>query len=229
MKSNTFSIFMIISLLFMSGCGHGYTVTFHNVIAEIDASDSISIAIAVHDQRAIVLREKERPDYTGSSSREFLDFATSPRHELMLPKNPNPTDVGISGGRSLADEMIDMTRISLSKNGYQVTPVATSYQSSNAEVLLKLKETAAKRQILLTIFRWNSFTGKKHTSLTYDLWLQIFDPSGNELAEKRIRGGESLGGSVWGPESYAKNILPVALRKKIEELFNAPEIKIHLH
>lgn len=217
-KSIAFGMLMISFLLFVSGCsvanvfGVGNKHMYHDVLADINATDSIAVGIATHDQREYILTGKKSPNFVGLSRGGY----------------GNPFGVTTASGRNLADDMTDAISNSLLKRGYVAIPVIVSYELDHGEVLSKLKETAAKRLILLTLNEWKSDT-YTNTALIYDVQLQVFDQSGKKLAGKHIQGRDDLKGSLISPPNHAKKVIPIAFREKLEELLNDPEIAKHLH
>ena len=81
--------------------------------------------------------------------------------------------------------------------------------------------------ILVLLQEWKSDT-YMGTKLFYDVTVKVFDGSGNLLGQNRINGSEDLGSSVWNPPAHAREAVPEAFRRKIEQLFSDPAIAKNL-
>ena len=207
-----YSMLLAFIVLFASGCAVGNKHRYHDVIANVNVSDSIGAGIATHDQREYVISGKKNPNFVGLSRGGY----------------GNTFDVGTVSGRNLADDMTEAITSSLSKKGYKAIPVIVSYSDDQNAVLEKLKATEARRLILLTLHEWKSDT-YTNTALIFNLTLKVFDQSGQVLADKQIQGRDNLKGSVMNPPKHAKKVVPIAFRQKIEELFNDPAVEKNLH
>ncbi len=205
-------ILLAFIVLFVSGCAVGNNHQYHDVIANVNASDSIGVGIASHDQREYVIDGKKNPNFVGLSRGGY----------------GNPFNVGTASGRNLADDMTEAISSSLSKKGYKAVPIIVSHSDDQNAVLKKLKATEARRLILLTLHEWKSDT-LTNTALIFNVTLKVFDQSGQVLAEKQLQGRDNLKGSAINPPKHAKKVIPIAFRQKIEELLNDPAVEKNLH
>ncbi|MFH0866492.1 MAG: hypothetical protein V1904_09860 [Bacteroidota bacterium] len=79
------------------------------------------------------------------------------------------------------------------------------------------------KSIILHLDTW-------HTDCYQMVWcnfkivLQVYDATGKFTGQKMLEGTQDLGGSFWNPPKHAKKAVPVAFKKKMEELFNSAEI-----
>jgi len=131
--------------------------------------------------------------------------------------------VTTGSGKPLAEDMTAVMAASLAKNGFRTVPVAVPHSDKPDAVMEKLKKSGGDSLVLLTLNEWRSDT-YTNVGLLYDMTLKIFDKGGMPLAEKSLKGDDNLGGSAWNPPAHARKAVPEAFGKKIEELFNAPEI-----
>ncbi len=189
------------------GCAVGNRYAYHDAVAAITAQGTKTVSVATHDQRGYVVDGSKSPDYTGTQRGGF----------------GNPFDVSTGSGKALAEDMTAVMSASLAKNGFKTVPVTVSHADKPGAVMEKLAKSGGDSLALLTLNEWRSDT-YTNVGLLYDLTLKIFDKGGSPLAEKTLKGEDNLGGSAWNPPAHARKAVPEAFGKKIEELFNAPEI-----
>jgi hypothetical protein len=79
--------------------------------------------------------------------------------------------------------------------------------------------------VVLNEWKSDTYMG---TKLLYDVTVKVFDGSGWMLGENRINGSEDLGSSAWNPPAHARDAVPQAFQRKIEQLFSAPAIAKNL-
>ena len=99
-----------------------------------------------------------------------------------------------------------------------VTPTETI-----AQVRKKLADTGAEKLIHFQIKQWKSDT-YSNVRLEYLMTLTVFDTKGKLLAEKETSGDENLGSGGFNILKGTRKKVPEAFKKKLEELFNAPNI-----
>jgi len=85
------------------------------------------------------------------------------------------------------------------------------------------KSSGSPSFLLVTIREWKADT-YNNTSLFFDISAEVFDSTGTLLAQNRFQGREEVEGSFLNPPAAARENIPVAYRKKIEQLLNAPRI-----
>lgn len=203
---NVLPPFLIFGIL-TSGCAVGNKYAYHDMVANIGATGTKTVSMATHDRRPYVVDGEKRPDFTGTQRGGF----------------GNPFDVSTETGKALAEDMTAVMSASLAKNGFKTVPVTTLHSENPAAVMEKLKKSGGDLSLLLKIDEWISDT-YTNVGLRYDATLSVFDKDCSLIAEKRIKGEDNLGGSAWNPPAHARKAVPEAFVKKIEELFNAPEI-----
>ncbi len=204
-----FSLMVFIVIILSQSCFSAKNYNYRDIVADISSSGTVSISVAVHDQRDYVQSGNKRPDFVGLARGGF----------------GNPFSVFTLSGRPLADDMTDVITASLAKKGYKAVPLTVLYSDSRDAVLDKMKAARADRMILLTMNEWKSdLNPYQDVTLIYGVQLAMYDSDGKIRAEKKIDGRDSLGGDAWGPAAYARRAVPEAFKKKIEELLNSPDI-----
>jgi len=91
------------------------------------------------------------------------------------------------------------------------------------QVRKKLADTGAEKLIHFQIKKWKSDT-YSNVRLEYIMNLAVFDTKGKLLAEKESSGDENLGSGGFNILKGTRKKVPEAFKKKLEELFNAPDI-----
>jgi hypothetical protein len=177
------------------------------MVAGISATGTKTVSIATHDQRRYIVDGEKSSDYTGTQRGGF----------------GNPFDVSTGSGKALAEDMTAVMSASLARNGFKTVPVTVLHSENPPAVMEKLKKSGGESLLLLVLNEWTSDT-YSNVGLRYDVTLKIFDKDGSSIAEKNIKGEDNLGGSAWNPPEHARKVVPDAFVKKIEVLFNAPEI-----
>jgi hypothetical protein len=198
-------VYIILIVGLLMGCAV-LRYNYSSVVGDLSASGNQSIGVATHDQRPYVLSGNKGPNIVG----------------LIRGGFGNPLNVTTASGAPLADDMTKVIVSSLSRKGFKTKAIVTSHTDSAESVLEKLKVTQGENLVLLTLYEWKSNSYMK-TGLYYDANLKIFDVNGETLAESNIKGEDNLGGSM-NILKYSKIMLPEALKKKIEELFNNPNV-----
>lgn len=206
---NAFSLVVFIVITLSTGCFSAKNYNYRDIVADVNSSGTVSISVAVHDQRDYVQSGNKSPDFVGLARGGF----------------GNPFSVFTLSGRSLADDMSAVITASLAKKGYKAAPVTVLYSDSRDAVLDKMKATRSDRMIFLTLNEWKSdLNPYQDVTLLYGVQLALYNSDGKMLAEKKSDGRDSLGGDAWGPAAYARRAVPEAFKKKIEELLNSPDI-----
>ncbi len=203
-RSMAAALFM---LLLACGCAVGNKHNYSNVVADLRASGSSSVSVATHDQRPYVVSGEKPPQFVGLQRGGF----------------GNPFSVSTLDDKPLADDITRDITASLAKKGFHAIPVIVLPSDSGETVLQKSKAAAAERSIIVTLLEWKTDT-YSNVALLYDVSLSVYAKDGQQLAQKNIKGRDNLGGSAWNPPAHAKQAVPVALRQKLEELLNSPEI-----
>jgi hypothetical protein len=168
---------------------------------------SLSVALAVQDQRAYVLSGAKGTNFVGLQRGGF----------------GNPFDVTTASGQPLADDFVTSIRRGLQRAGYRVLPVPVSGGASPAQVQDALARTGAERGLVFLIQESKADT-QMQTALHYGVILRVFDARGQELGRAVIGGNDTLGGSFMDPAGHAEEAVPRAFNHKLEQLLNDPSI-----
>ena len=197
-----FRFFYIICLLLtLSACAFGKRHVYHDTVAEVDATGTIAIAVASHDQRDYVVSGNKNPNFVGLQR----GFYGSPLYVVLT-----------GSGDPLAQDMTVSVVQSLSKKGFQAIPVASSHSEDQQALISRMKGTEAELFLVFTINEWKSDT-YQNTALIYDVDAIIMNENEEILGQSEIKGRDNLGGSSMNP-------IPNAFREKIEILLNNEEI-----
>lgn len=194
----------------LSGCAVGVTHQYDNAKPEIKASAGTKLGVGVQDRRMYVLSKQKPETFAGLSRGGF----------------GNPFDVNTASGKPLADDFSKTIQRALSAKGVHASAVSLPPGVDETEAIKRLS-VAGDKAVLIVLNEWKADTYSS-TTLAYDVQAMIVDASGKVLASKKISGSDNLGGSAFNPPEHSRNVVPVAYRKKLEELFAAPEIAAHL-
>ncbi|MFN2645769.1 MAG: hypothetical protein ABR570_12310 [Burkholderiales bacterium] len=194
-------------MLIVAGCAVGNQHVYHEGSAELAPSGGRALAVATQDLRPYVTSGDKAPNFVGLSRGGF----------------GNPFDVTTASGNALAQDFSATIGRSLEAKGYKTTAVSvTGAPPANVKELIA--KAGKEGLALVTINEWKSDT-MMNTALLYDLTVRVYDANGAQLAENRIGGKEDLGGSAINPPGHAKEAVPVAYRRKLEQLFNNDAVR----
>jgi hypothetical protein len=208
MRMKEICIFLLaVSFLLLSGCAVGNKYTYNGLNLDLKSEGSTKIAVATHDQRPYIISGNKKPNFVG----------------LQRGGYGNPFNVTTASGNSLAEDITDAITRSLKSKGFNSIAVVVKHSDSDQTVKTSLKRANASRSIVTTLYEWKSDT-YSNTSLKYDVRMQVLDADGNVIGEKKISGGDNLGGSAWDPPKHAKKAVPAAFVEKFETLLNSKEI-----
>lgn len=199
-------LLIVLAAFAMTGCLIGNKHRY-DIGPDFAVQGTRSVAVAAQDLRRYVVSKEKKPDFVGFQRGNF----------------GNPFDITTESGRPLADDFAAAIAASLQRRGFNSTAVSIAASPSAADARALAARASAERLALLQIVEWMSDTTKQ-TGLLYDLVLRVYDADGNELANNRVTGRDNLGGSAWNPPDHAKGAVPVAYRKKLEELFGAEAV-----
>lgn len=201
------SICIAISLFSMlGGCAVGVTHQYNNAALQIKATNGSKLGIGVQDRRLYIVTKEKPENFVGLSRGGF----------------GNPFVVRTSSGEPLADDMSKSIQAALSSNGVKVSAINIPVGIDETEAIKRLAASSGK-SILIELNEWKADTYMS-TNLTYDVLALVIDVDGKIISSKKISGSENLGGSAMNPPEHSRKAVPIAFRKKMEELFSAPEI-----
>ena len=177
---------------------------YDSATPQINAVSGGKATVAIQDRRAYVLNGDKQENFVGLSRGGY----------------GNPFDVRTESNQPLADDFGRTIQRALAAKG------VTEPKLSESEAVKRLVSGEGKG-ILVLLQEWKSDT-YMGTKLFYDVTVKVFDGSGNLLGQNRINGSEDLGSSVWNPPAHAREAVPEAFRRKIEQLFSDPAIAKNL-
>jgi hypothetical protein len=193
-----------------SGCAVGVTHPYDNSSLEIKAAAGSKLGVGVQDRRIYVVSKEKPENFVGLSRGGF----------------GNPFDVKTTSGKPLADDFSKSIQTSLTAKGVKVSVVKIPTEIDESEAIKRLSSVDEKA-IFIILNEWKADTYMS-TTLTYDIQATLIDATGKVLSRKKIVGVDNLGGSAINPPEHSRNVVPVAFRKKLEELFASPEISNHM-
>ena len=194
----------------LGGCAVGVTHQYDNGTPEIKASAGAKLGVGVQDRRIYVVSKQKPEAFVGLSRGGF----------------GNPFDVNTDSGNPLADDFAKTIQTALSAKGVKASAISLPLGTDETEAIKRLSK-AGDKAVLVVLNEWKADT-YSNTTLTYDVQAMIVDASGKVLSSKNISGKDDLGGNAFNPPGHSRSAVPVAFRKKLEELFAAPEIASHL-
>jgi len=200
----------LLGMFVLGGCAIGVTHQYDSVVPEIRASAGSKIMLGAQDRRAYVLSRHKAETFVGVSRGGF----------------GNPFDVTTASGQPLAEDFTKAIQRSLASKNVAVTTVRLAPDLTEAEAIKRLT-LMGQKSILVTINEWKSDTYIS-TRLLYDVTVRVLDGAGKILGESHIAGTDNLGSSVVNPPEQARNAVPGAFRRKIEDLFSAPGVANNL-
>ncbi len=180
---------------------------YHEIELNLTASGTTPILLAVHDQRTEMISTGKTPQFVG----------------YMRSGVGIPYAITTKSGQPLAVDIANVIGAALIKKGFAVKNMPTTPSETHEQLVEKMKAANAGMPVVLHLTAWHSDCYQV-VWYYYNLVLQVYDNEGKFLGQKMIDGKESLGGSFWNPPKHAKKTLPPALKKRLEELFNSPEI-----
>ena len=189
------------------GCAVGNQHVYRGASAEIGTSGDTTVAVATQDLRPYVASGEKAPNFVGLSGGGF----------------GNPFNVTTASGNALAQDFSATIARSLEAKGYKATAVSVA-GSALANVKDLVAKSGKERLALVTINEWKSDT-MMNTALYYDLLLRVYDAGGRQLAENWLGGKDDLGGSAMNPPGHAREAVPLAYRRKLEELFDSEALR----
>ncbi|MBN1597443.1 MAG: hypothetical protein JW894_04070 [Bacteroidales bacterium] len=190
-----------------------YTQEYRNDEITINVNSDKTYAIAVMDQREVVLDHSQGIDFVG-----YLRSATWIAYPIgTASKNPFSQDVTytIAGA--------------IERSGANITRIQTDIDQTQEEVLKKLQESDADVLLLVTVNKWRSDTksvgAKMTTEMTWDLTLNIYDKNGNSSTENNVEGIEGdLKPALSSTRSKRQAVIDKYYKEKLEELFSSGDV-----
>jgi hypothetical protein len=199
---------IVASCLFLGACAVGNKHEYGSISPDFALQTKRSVAVGVVDQRSYVLDRSKSDSFVGLSRGGF----------------GNPFDVTTASDRPLADDFRSTLVGVFARNGMEVKEVALAPSRDEGAARQALLKLGQGRAVLVALREWKSDT-YTNTALHYDVEMSVYDASGRRLASRRLEGNDDLGGDLMNPPGHAKRVVPMAYRRKLEELLATPEIR----
>jgi hypothetical protein len=200
---------IVLLSIFMMGCAVGNTYDYDGSAVDLPVQGQGKLGLAVLDMRPYILSGDKDPSFVGLQRGGFA----------------NPFEVHTDSGNPLTQDMAAAIGTELKTNGFEVVDIRVSTPSASV-VAEAVQRSGAPRSVVLTVSKWKT-DAYMNLGLTYDLTLEVFDASANQLADANISGHkEKLGGA--GMESTNSDSAANAFSAKVGRLFNNPGIKAAL-
>ncbi|MEM7120249.1 MAG: hypothetical protein AAF563_03160 [Pseudomonadota bacterium] len=191
--------------IWVGGCAIGNTQRHDLGDASLDLETEHTVAVSVVDHRPYIVDGDKDPSFVG----------------LMRAAFGNPWDVTTGSERPLAQDMTTSIVDSMKQKDIDAVAVVVPHSSDNAAARQELLITDADRYVLLVLQEWKSDT-YINTAFIYNATLEVLGPTGVPLAEKTLSGRDNLGAAAVPAD--ARIDVENAVRQKIEEMLNDPEI-----
>jgi hypothetical protein len=191
----------VVSVGPVAGCAYGRHLHYDAMSPFVEQGRSISLALAVQDQRDSVL-SGGRADFVGLSRGGF----------------GNSFDITTASGQPLAADFAVSIARGLQAAGYRVTIVRVMERSRPETVARALVKTGAERLLAIQIDVWKS-DAYFHTRLYYGVTLRVLDAQGQELGRATVAGSDVVAHNELG------DALGRAYVEKLEGLLNHPAVK----
>lgn len=200
---------LVLSLvaLLLSACAKGNRYDYHTVLPALAASTPHEVAVAVQDRRPYIL--------DGDKTASFVGLQRGGWHI--------PFDVTTLSGRYLAEDFTIAVVNGLERKGIMAKILAISSGTDPSEVVEALAGSGAQRWLLITLYQWKSDTFVD-IAMFYDLSAEVFDQRGKRLALYRLDRREDIDGAFWNAPRAARENVPLAYRRILEQLLNNAEI-----
>lgn len=212
MKRSLLGLVIISCIFLTSGCVVGQKIDYATgPVPSLKEKGNKSVAVGVHDQRSYVTNGQKYPRYVGTFRGGW----------------GNPWDVETKSNKPLAHDMRGVLAQALDNAGYKAVPLDIVFNDNQDTVLVKYKDSAAERFLLLTLHEWRN-DSLISTSVYYDLVLKVYDGDLKQLADTRISGERDLGSSL-DTTAPAKEGAPKLFQELLENMLSKAKVQAALH
>jgi len=205
MRNLTVAVVMLAVLC--GGCAMGVKHKYDHQELSLAASSALTVEVGVVDQRPYVMTNQNSPTFVGVSRGGF----------------GNPFNVNTESGQPLAIDIGNDIVTSLQASGVNAKLMEVTPMIEPAEIQQKLIKSGADRAVLLTLREWQADTYMK-VYLHYNVRLDVFNREGQTLATSQRSGEDNLGDGGFDPPSHSREVIPVAFKKIMAELFHDPTV-----
>jgi hypothetical protein len=192
---------LILSGLLMSGCAVGQKFDYASSIISVGSlTSSHSAAVAVLDQREYIKNGDKSEAFVGLSRGGY----------------GNPFDVETTSGGPMATEMATAVIAALKSTGIRAQALTVRPVDGPSQAHEALAHTGLDRALLFTLTEWKTDT-MMHTTLSYNVTLEVFDRDGKGLARQQISGKEVSGASILSAEKDAQKWFAAKVRELLDD------------
>ena len=201
------SVFVIysISLLALIGCVVGKKVPYEKMKVEINYSGTKSIALAVYDQREMVVKGNRKPDFVG----------------YQIGGNGIAWPIGTKSGKNFTDVIQEVISQSFKNKGYTVLLIPTSYKENYDDIKTRMIQSSSDRLMIIKLKKLQ-IVMVVATVIDIDVDVEVFDKSGNMLAVNNFKKSEQLATDILGTKY--KKYAPEDLEKERVSWWNDQQI-----
>ncbi len=205
MKKLCVFVVYLISLLTLIGCVIGKKVPYEKMKVEIDYSGTKFIALAVYDQREMVVEGSRKADFVGY---QLSDIGVA-------------WPIGTKSGKNFTDVIQEIISQSFKNKGYTVSLIPTSYKDNYDDLKTKLIQSSCDRLMIIKLKKLQ-IVMVVATIIDINVDVEVFDKSGNLLAAKNFQKSEKIATDILG--TNYKKYAPEYLEKEIASWMNDPQI-----
>ena len=209
MKKLCIRAIYLISLLTLIGCVVGKKVPYEKMKVELDYSGTKSIALAVYDQREMVVEGNRKPDFVGY---QLSDIG------IAWP-------MGTKSGKNFTDVIQEVVSQSFKAKGYTVLLIPTSYKDNYDDLKTRLIQSSSDRLMIIKLKKLQ-IVMVVATIIDIDVDVEVFDKSGNMLAVKNFQKSEQIATDILG--TNYKKYAPEYLEKEIASWLNDQQLTVEL-
>jgi hypothetical protein len=192
------------------GCVVGQTIPYHEATPSLKrARGPLVVGLAVEDERMEIVTRKKTASFVGLL-----------RHDYGIP-----FDVRTRSGRPLEADLTLALTLGLAESGYHVVQVVVTPDQSSADIVRDVANAGGAHALIVRVNEWKSDTYQR-TTLSYDLSVRVLSvPGGEVLGESFVTGQDVIPPGGWTTAGHIANVLPKALRAKLEEMLDGPAIR----
>jgi len=205
MKKICVSVIYSIFLISLIGCVVGKKVPYEKMKVEINYSGTKSIALAVYDQREMVVDGNRKPDFVG----------------YQLSGIGVAWPIGTKSGKNFTDVVQEVISQSFNNKGYKVLLIPTSYKDNYDDIKTRMIQSSSDRLMIIKLKKLQ-IVMVVATIIDIDVDVEVFDKSGNMLAVKNFQKSLQIATDILG--TNYKKYAPEYLEKEIASWLNDPQI-----
>ena len=205
MKKLLYFAIYSITLITLFGCVIGKKVPYEKMKVDVNYSGTKSIALAVYDQREMIISGSRKPDFVGY---QMSDIGVA-------------WPMGTKSGKNYADVIEEVISQSYKAKGYTVTLFPTTYKESYSDIKARLMKSTTDRRMIIKVNKLQIILIVA-TMMEIDVDIEVFDQSGNVLVTRNFHKNEKIANDLLGT-NYPK-YAPAFLEKEITSWLNDDQI-----